>query len=58
MVYSPLGEGKLVSGKSGSPLWSKKEKYKATEAQLALAWLLKHLLKCSRLLVQRNLNAS
>ncbi len=42
MVYSPLGQGKLVSGNSGSPLWEKRDKYKATEAQLALAWLLRH----------------
>jgi predicted oxidoreductase len=40
MAWSPLGGGKLMSG--GSPLWSKKEKYKATETQLALAWLVKH----------------
>ena len=42
MVYSPLGQGKLVSEKSASELWSKKEKYDATETQLALAWLLNH----------------
>ena len=42
MVYSPLGEGKLVAGTSRHPLWSRKEKYKATETQLALAWLLCH----------------
>lgn len=27
---------------SGSLLWSKKEKYNATETQLSLAWLLRH----------------
>jgi predicted oxidoreductase len=42
MIYSPLGGGKLVSENAGSPLWSKKEKYNATETQLALAWLLAH----------------
>jgi predicted oxidoreductase len=41
MVYSPLGAGKLVSGSFGQ-LWAKKEKYKATETQMALAWLLRH----------------
>lgn len=41
MVYSPLGEGKLVSQPRGH-LWSKKAKYEATETQLALAWLLRH----------------
>jgi predicted oxidoreductase len=40
MAWSPLGGGKLMSA-SGA-LWSKKEKYKATETQLSLAWLLKH----------------
>ena len=40
MAWSPLGGGKLMSSDSG--LWTKKEKYKATETQLALAWLLKH----------------
>jgi predicted oxidoreductase len=40
MAWSPLGGGKLMS--SNSALWSKKEKYKATETQLSLAWLLKH----------------
>ncbi|MEX2232710.1 MAG: aldo/keto reductase [Cyclobacteriaceae bacterium] len=42
MVYSPLGEGKLISGKSNNGLWSKKVKYDASETQLALAWLLSH----------------
>lgn len=41
MIYSPLGQGKLVSEKD-SPLWLKKEQYGATETQLALAWLLCH----------------
>jgi predicted oxidoreductase len=40
MAWSPLGGGKLMS-ESGE-LWQKKEKYKATETQLSLAWLLKH----------------
>lgn len=40
MAWSPLGGGRLMSG--GSALWSKKEKYNATETQLSLAWLLKH----------------
>jgi predicted oxidoreductase len=40
MAWSPLGGGKLMSAHSA--LWSKKEKYKATETQLSLAWLLKH----------------
>lgn len=40
MAWSPLAGGGLMSG-SGE-LWTKKEKYKATEAQLSLAWLLKH----------------
>ncbi|HET9487572.1 MAG TPA: aldo/keto reductase [Chryseosolibacter sp.] len=42
MVYSPLGKGKLVLENTESKLWSEKEKYKATETQLALAWLLSH----------------
>jgi predicted oxidoreductase len=42
MVYSPLGQGKLISEKAESALWSKKERYEATETQLALAWLLCH----------------
>ncbi len=42
MVYSPLGEGRLISSNAASALWSKKEKYKATETQMALAWLLRH----------------
>lgn len=40
MAWSPLGGGRLMAG--GSALWSKKEKYNATETQLSLAWLLKH----------------
>jgi predicted oxidoreductase len=40
MAWSPLGGGKLMS--SGSQLWSKKEKYSATETQLSLAWLMRH----------------
>jgi predicted oxidoreductase len=40
MAWSPLGGGKLIS--SNSKLWSKKDKYKATETQLSLAWLLRH----------------
>lgn len=40
MAWSPLGGGKLMS--SAGNLWSKKEKYNATETQLSLAWLLKH----------------
>lgn len=40
MAWSPLGGGKLFSAHSG--MWSKKEKYGATETQLSLAWLLKH----------------
>jgi predicted oxidoreductase len=43
MAWSPLGGGKLVSGYDATrALWPKKEKYKATETQLAMAWLLKH----------------
>jgi len=42
MVYSPLGRGKLIAENAGSKLWSEKEKYKATETQLALAWVLSH----------------
>jgi predicted oxidoreductase len=40
MAWSPLGGGKLMN--ANQSLWVKKEKYKATETQLALAWLLKH----------------
>lgn len=40
MAWSPLGGGKLMS--AGANLWVKKDKYKATETQLSLAWLLKH----------------
>lgn len=42
MVYSPLGEGRLISEKSPDGLWSVKERYGASETQLALAWLLSH----------------
>ena len=44
MAWSPLGGGKLLTGheKGISLLWSKKEKYEATETQLSLAWLLRH----------------
>lgn len=42
MVYSPLGEGRLLSGTASRELWSRREKYNATETQLALAWLLRH----------------
>ena len=41
MIYSPLGQGTLVSREHGGGLW-KKDKYQATESQLALAWLLYH----------------
>lgn len=57
MVYSPLGEGKLVAGTSTHPLWSKKEKYKTTETQLALAWLLRHPSKMFPVIVRRKQNA-
>jgi predicted oxidoreductase len=40
MAWSPLGGGKLMSSQNN--LWSKKEKYNATEMQLSLAWILKH----------------
>jgi predicted oxidoreductase len=40
LAWSPLGGGKLMS--SGSSLWSKKDKYNATESQLSLAWLMRH----------------
>jgi predicted oxidoreductase len=40
MAWSPLGGGKLLS--ASSTLWAKKEKYKATETQMSLAWLLRH----------------
>lgn len=42
MTYSPLGQGKLVAESRESALWSRKERYKASETQLALAWLLSH----------------
>jgi predicted oxidoreductase len=41
MGWSPLGGGKLLAGQEKA-LWTKKEKYNATETQLALAWLMKH----------------
>jgi len=41
MAWSPLGGGKLLANDQPS-MFSKSEKYKATDAQLALAWLLKH----------------
>jgi predicted oxidoreductase len=40
MAWSPLGGGKLMEGKSG--VFAKASQYKATETQMALAWLLKH----------------
>lgn len=40
MAWSPLGGGKLMS--SNTSLWTKKEKYNATETQLSLAWLMRH----------------
>jgi predicted oxidoreductase len=40
MAWSPLGGGKLIKLKE--LFVAKKEKYKCTESQLALAWLLKH----------------
>lgn len=40
MAWSPLGGGRLMA--SDGRLWTKKEKYKASEMQLSLAWLLKH----------------
>jgi predicted oxidoreductase len=40
MAWSPLGGGKLMNAKGD--MWAKKEKYKATETQLSLAWLLRH----------------
>lgn len=40
MAWSPLGGGKLIG--SNVSLWAKKEKYRATETQLSLAWLLRH----------------
>jgi predicted oxidoreductase len=43
MAWSPLGGGKLVSGSElGNSIGHLKEKYSASEAQLYLAWLLKH----------------
>lgn len=41
MAWSPLGGGKLVEGDK-TELFKKTSKYNATEAQLSLAWLLKH----------------
>lgn len=40
MAWSPLGGGKLMSLQNLSD--AKREKYRCTESQLALAWLLKH----------------
>lgn len=40
MGWSPLGGGKLMEGKAS--VFAKAFQYKATEAQMALAWLLKH----------------
>jgi predicted oxidoreductase len=41
MAWSPLGGGKLVSENKGE-LFSKAKQYNATDAQLSLAWLLRH----------------
>jgi predicted oxidoreductase len=41
MGWSPLGGGKVVEGDK-TELFKKASKYNATEAQLSLAWLLKH----------------
>jgi len=41
MGWSPLGGGNLVEGDK-TELFKKTSKYNATEAQLSLAWLLKH----------------
>jgi predicted oxidoreductase len=41
MAWSPLGGGSLMTDQNKN-LWSKKEKYSATETQLSLAWLMKH----------------
>lgn len=41
MGWSPLGGGKLMQNDKAE-LFSKTSKYNATEAQLSLAWLLKH----------------
>jgi len=41
MAWSPLGGGKLVR-EGQKEVFSKASKYNATEAQLSLAWLLKH----------------
>jgi predicted oxidoreductase len=40
MAWSPLGGGKLMKGSDG--LWTKKDRYNATETQLSLAWILRH----------------
>lgn len=40
MAWSPMGGGKLMA--PGSLLWKHKDKYGATETQMALAWLLRH----------------
>lgn len=41
MAWSPLGGGKLINS-GQKELFLKASKYNATEAQLSLAWLLKH----------------
>jgi len=41
MSWSPLGGGRVVNGDQ-QQLFQKASKYAATDAQLALAWLLKH----------------
>lgn len=40
MAWSPLGGGNLIS--ANPSLWSKREKYNASESQLSLAWLMRH----------------
>jgi predicted oxidoreductase len=40
MAWSPLGGGKLMNTQAN--LWTKKDKYAASETQLSLAWLMKH----------------
>ncbi len=42
MIYSPLGQGKLLSSNENADLWARKGHYRATETQMALAWLLSH----------------
>jgi predicted oxidoreductase len=41
MAWSPLGGGSLMQG-SVKSIFDKASRYKATESQLSLAWLLKH----------------